>query len=73
MLRASVRPDRCYGNEATKGGGAREAGVGGASRGLLAPTPYTSQTREVGVWGWRPQVCSSASGHDGHGNRGRSL
>lgn len=30
MLRASVRPGRCYGNEATKGGGAREAGVGGA-------------------------------------------
>lgn len=29
MLRASVRPGRCYGNEATKGGGAREAGVRG--------------------------------------------
>lgn len=31
MLRASVRPGRCYGNEATKGGGAREAGVGGGN------------------------------------------
>jgi hypothetical protein len=71
MLRASVLRDRCYRNEATKGGGAgRREGRGRVPRASRAPF-YHEQARtsrpkagdpksvlqlEITMWPWNPRA-----------------